>query len=65
MTFRANGAHQAFNTNVFSRCRFITQASSLGAFDDFARPAMQRTTALERYDQMLKLCLDWGKRGAL
>jgi glyoxylase-like metal-dependent hydrolase (beta-lactamase superfamily II) len=32
---------------------------------DFERLAMQTTTALELYDQMLKLYPDWGNRGAL
>ena len=32
---------------------------------DFERLAMQTTTALELYDQMLKLYADWGNRGAL
>ena len=32
---------------------------------DFERLALQTTTALELYDQMLKLYPDWGNRGAL
>ena len=32
---------------------------------DFERLAVQTTTALELYDQMLKLYPDWGNRGAL
>jgi glyoxylase-like metal-dependent hydrolase (beta-lactamase superfamily II) len=32
---------------------------------DFERLAMQTTTALELYDQLLKLYPDWGNRGAL
>jgi glyoxylase-like metal-dependent hydrolase (beta-lactamase superfamily II) len=32
---------------------------------DFERLAMQTTTALELYDEMLKLYPDWGNRGAL
>jgi glyoxylase-like metal-dependent hydrolase (beta-lactamase superfamily II) len=32
---------------------------------DFERLAMQTTTALDLYDQMLKLYPDWGNRGAL
>jgi glyoxylase-like metal-dependent hydrolase (beta-lactamase superfamily II) len=32
---------------------------------DFERLAMQTTTAVELYDQMLKLYPDWGNRGAL
>jgi glyoxylase-like metal-dependent hydrolase (beta-lactamase superfamily II) len=32
---------------------------------DFERLAMQTTTSLELYDQMLKLYPDWGNRGAL
>ncbi len=32
---------------------------------DFERLAVQTTTALELYDQMLKLYHDWGNRGAL
>jgi glyoxylase-like metal-dependent hydrolase (beta-lactamase superfamily II) len=32
---------------------------------DFARLAMQTTTALELYNEMLKLYPDWGNRGAL
>jgi glyoxylase-like metal-dependent hydrolase (beta-lactamase superfamily II) len=32
---------------------------------DFERLAMQTTTAMELYDQMLKLYPDWGNRGAL
>jgi len=32
---------------------------------DFERLARQTTTALELYDQMLKLYPDWGNRGAL
>jgi hypothetical protein len=32
---------------------------------DFARLAIQTTTALELYNEMLKLYTDWGNRGAL
>ena len=32
---------------------------------DFERLAMQTTTALDLYDQMLKLYPEWGNRGAL
>src|SRR5712671_5083943 len=32
---------------------------------DFERLAMQTTTARDLYDQMLKLCPEWGNRGAL
>ena len=32
---------------------------------DFERLAMQTTTAVELYDQMLTLYPDWGNRGAL
>jgi len=47
MTVRADGTHQAFNRNVFSRRSFITQASCFGAFYALAKtiplPALAET----------------------
>ncbi len=47
MTVRADGTHQAFNPNVFSRRSFITQASCFGAFYALAKtiplPALAET----------------------
>src|SRR5271154_5029214 len=47
MTVRADGTHQAFNRNAFSRRSFITQASCFGAFYALAKtiplPALAET----------------------